>query len=188
MKLVAINAEKSSRYFGVISRCNRQIMIKYGILSRPKLIKRKSMKKVIFILVALIAVVAMAVYYALNKETDKVINDKAEFIYTTEEIIEKSNSMSDSLFNAQHVGKAVEINGTVQAVSIKNESPSVTFKTDDESIMINTGFDKSLVDDLKSISINTPLKVTCICNGVSSPDDPDDLLSETVFTFNRCRL
>lgn len=124
----------------------------------------------------------------LNKETDKVINDKAEFAYTTDEMIEKSNGMSDSLFNAQHVGKALEITGTVRAVSLENESPSITFETGDESIIINTGFDKSLVDDLRSISINTPLKVTCICNGVSSPDDPDDLLSETVFTFNRCRL
>lgn len=146
------------------------------------------MKKVIFILFALVAVVAIAVYYMLNKETDKVINDKAEFAYTADEMIEKSNSMSDSLFNAQHVGKAVEIKGTVQVVSLENESPSITFKTGDESIIINTGFDQSLVEDLKSISINTPLKVTCICNGVSSPDDPDDLLSETVFTFNRCRL
>ncbi|MDB2589234.1 hypothetical protein N9Y33_05110 [Bacteroidia bacterium] len=146
------------------------------------------MKKV-FIIVLILAVLAFAVVsFFLNKKTDLVVEDPAEYTFTVNEFVEEGLTSNDSLFNAKYVGKVIEIKGEIKLLNKDVQNPSLQFNTNDESIVVNTAFDKSVYDKVKALSQGEGVSLTCICNGLSLPEDPDDLLSETIFTFNRCNI
>lgn len=157
-------------------------------LGKSKLIKTNPMKKV-FIIVLILAALAFAVVsFFLNKKTDLVVKDPAEYTYTVNEFVKEGLNGNDSLFNSKYVGKVIEIKGEIKSLNKDHQNPSLQFSTNDESIILNTAFDKSLHEKIDKLSEGEEVCLTCVCNGLSLPEDPDDLLSETIFTFNRCNI
>ena len=146
------------------------------------------MKKV-FIIVLILAALAFAVVsYFLNKKTDLVVEDPAEYAFTVNEFVEEGLNGNDSIFNTKYVGKVIEIKGEIKALNKDNQNPSLQLDTNDESVVVNAAFDKSIYEKIDKRSKGEEVSLTCICNGLSLPEDPDDLLSETIFTFNRCNI
>ena len=82
-------------------------------LGKSKLTKTNPMKKV-FIIVLILAVLAFAVVsFFLNKKTDLVVSDPAEYTFTVNEFVEEGLNGNDSVFNAKYVGKVIEIKGKI---------------------------------------------------------------------------
>ena len=146
------------------------------------------MKKVLIIVLILAALTFAVVSFFLNKKTDLVVEEPAEYTFTVDEFVQEGLNSNDSNFNAKYVGKVIEIEGEIKSLIKNAQNPSLQFSTDEESIIVNTTFDKSIYEKIDKLSEGEEVSLTCICNGLSLPDDPDDLLSETIFTFNRCNI
>jgi len=146
------------------------------------------MKKVLIIVLILASLAFAVVSYFLNKKTDLVVEDPAEYAFTVNEFVEEGLNGNDSIFNTKYVGKVIEIKGEIKALNKDNQNPSLQLYTNDESVVVNAAFDKSIYEKIDKRSKGEEVSLTCICNGLSLPEDPDDLLSETIFTFNRCNI
>ena len=146
------------------------------------------MKKVLIIVLILAALVFAVVSFFLNKKTDLVVEEPAEYTFTVDEFVQEGLNGNDSIFNTKYVGKVIEIKGEIKALNKDHQNPSLQLDTNDESVVVNAAFDKSIYEKIDKRSEGEEVSLTCICNGLSLPDDPDDLLSETIFTFNRCNI
>ena len=146
------------------------------------------MKKVLIILLILAAIAFAVVSILFNKETDLVVEDPSEYTFTVDEFVQEGLNSNDSLFNSKYVGKVIQIKGEIKMVNKDAQNPSLQFSTNEESVVFNAGFDKSIYEKVNNLKAAAEASVNCICNGMSLPDDPDDLLSETIFTFNRCNI
>lgn len=162
--------------------------IKPQYLGKSKLTKTSPMKKVL-IIVLILAVVAFAIVsFFLSKKTVLVVEDPAEYTFTVDEFVQEGLNSNDSMFNSKYVGKVIEIKGEIKLVNKDAQNPSLQFSTNEESVIVNTGFDRSIYNKVDKLSEGEKVRITCVCNGLSLPEDPDDLLSETIFTFNRCNI
>ncbi len=147
-----------------------------------------SFKRIAIILIALLLLGVAIGYFLYQNPTELVSTGKPDFTLTTAELERKGNTEADTQFNLQMVDKRVQIKGVVASKSIQEVGNTLFFKTDNENMVISAAFDKSLSDAVAALSLGSEIEVLCICNGIAKPEDPDDLLSETTLTFNRCDL
>ena len=127
-------------------------------------------------------------YYLYQKPTELLTSGNADFTYTIEELEAIGATESDTTFNQSHVGKKVELIGEARAKNIQSSGATIFFETENENIIVAAAFDGSLNNDLQEIELGSNLEILCICNGIAKPEDPDDLLSETTISFNRCSI
>jgi hypothetical protein len=147
------------------------------------------MKRILTILLFLIILGGLIGFYLYQNPTELVTSGKHDIQYNTiNELLDQGKTDTDSVFNANHVGKKVQFHATVESVT-SNESGSTIFvKSNSENTIITAAFDASLNKEVSEIKPSTEIDLLCICNGIAKPEDPDDLLSETSITFNRCSL
>jgi hypothetical protein len=62
------------------------------------------------------------------------------------------------------------------------------FEDTNENVIVTAAFDAERNAELQTIKAGALLSLKCMCNGMAKPQDPEDLLSETSFTFNRCSI
>ncbi len=147
-----------------------------------------SFKRIAIILIALLLLGVAIGYFLYQNPTELVSSGKPDFNFTTAELEKKGTTEADTQFNLQLVDKRVQIKGVLGSKTIQDASNSIFFKTDNENIVISAAFDKSLSESVAALTIGSEIEVLCVCNGIAKPEDPDDLLSETTITFNRCDL
>lgn len=146
------------------------------------------MKRILKILLAIILLGMAVAYYLYQKPTELLTSGNADFTYTIEELEAIGATESDTTFNQSHVGKKVELIGVARAKNIQSSGATIFFETENENIIVAAAFDGSLNNDLQEIELGSNLEILCICNGIAKPEDPDDLLSETTISFNRCSI
>ena len=146
------------------------------------------MKRILKILLAIILLGMAVAYYLYQKPTELLTSGNADFTYTIEELEAIGATESDTTFNQTHVGKKVELIGAARAKNIQSSGATIFFETENENIIVAAAFDVSLNNDLQEIELGSNLEILCICNGIAKPEDPDDLLSETTISFNRCSI
>ena len=146
------------------------------------------MKRILRILLIVILLGIAIAYYLYQKPTELVSSGSPDFEYSIEAVVEKGVSQSDTLFNKMHVGKKVMLTGLINAKSIKESGSTVFFETENENVILAAAFDPSMNKELEDIKLGSKVEVMCICNGIAKPEDPEDLLSETTLSFNRCSL
>jgi len=146
------------------------------------------MKRILKILLAIILLGIAIGYYLYQKPTELITSGSPDFEYTIEKLVEKGVLDSDTLFNRMHVGKKVQFQGTSKSRNIQNSGATIFFETENENVIVAAAFDSSMNTELKEIELGGNLDVLCICNGIAKPEDPDDLLSETTISFNRCSI
>lgn len=146
------------------------------------------MKRILRILLIVILLGIAIAYYLYQKPTELVSSGSPDFEYSIEAVVEKGVSESDTLFNKMHVGKKVMLTGLMNAKSIKESGSTVFFETENENVILAAAFDPSMNKELEDIKLGSKVEVMCICNGIAKPEDPEDLLSETTLSFNRCSI
>ena len=121
--------------------------------------------------------------------TELVTSGEPDIKYNTiNELVDKGNSEIDSVFNANHVGKKIQFHAMVESTT-SNESGSTIFvNSGSENTIITAAFDASLSNEVLDLKPSTEIDLHCVCNGIAKPEDPDDLLSETTISFNRCSI
>ena len=146
------------------------------------------MKRILRILLIVILLGIVIAYYIYQKPTELVSTGSPDFEYSIETLVEKGVSESDTLFNKTHVGKKVMLTGLINAKSIQKTGSTLFFETENENVILAAAFDPSMNQELEDIKLGSKVEVMCICNGIAKPEDPEDLLSETTLSFNRCAL
>lgn len=146
------------------------------------------MKRILRILLIVILLGIAIAYYLYQKPTELVSSGSPNFEYSIETVVEKGVSESDTLFNKMHVGKKVMLTGLINAKTIKESGSTVFFETENENVIVAAAFDPSMNKEIEDIKLGSKVEVMCICNGIAKPEDPEDLLSETTLSFNRCSL
>lgn len=146
------------------------------------------MKRILKILLAIILLAIAVAYYLYQKPTELLTSGNADFEYSIEQLVEKGVKDSDTSFNQMHVGKKVELRGMARAKNIQNSGATLFFETENENIIVAAAFDASLNEDIEELDLGGNVNILCICNGIAKPEDPDDLLSETTISFNRCSI
>lgn len=145
-------------------------------------------KNIIAYLIAFILLAVLVGIYLYQKPTELTSTGSADFEYTLPDLVEKGVTESDTSFNVTHVNKKVKLTGQVNSKNIQNSGSTLFFETDNENVIVAAAFDASLNQELESIQLGSSVEVLCICNGIAKPEDPEDLLSETTLSFNRCSL
>ena len=146
------------------------------------------MKRILRILLIVILLGIVIAYYIYQKPTELVSTGSPDFEYSIETLVEKGVSESDTLFNKTHVGKKVMLTGLINAKSIQKTGSTLFFETENENVILAAAFDPTMNQELEDIKLGSKVEVMCICNGIAKPEDPEDLLSETTLSFNRCSL
>ncbi len=146
------------------------------------------MKRILRILLIVFLLGIAIAFYLYQNPTELVSTGSPDYEYSIETIVEKGVSESDTLFNKMHVGKKVTLKGLINAKNIQKSGSTVFFETENENVIVVAAFDPSMNTELENIKLGSNVEVMCICNGIAKPEDPEDLLSETTLSFNRCTL
>ena len=146
------------------------------------------MKRILRILLIVFLLGIAIAFYLYQNPTELVSTGSPDYEYSIETIVEKGVSESDTLFNKMHVGKKVTLKGLINAKNIQKSGSTVFFETENENVIVVAAFDPSMNTELENINLGSNVEVMCICNGIAKPEDPEDLLSETTLSFNRCTL
>lgn len=144
------------------------------------------MKKLI-IVVGIVAVLGIIIgLYLYNKPSEFKSTGKPDFEVNLAEFTKEGIEKPDSIFNKKYVGKSVRFSGIAQEVKDNEGSISIQLTTEQEEVVVLAGFHSSTSNEVKSLKAGDKVQLQCECNGVSKPEDEEDLLSEIVFTLSRC--
>ena len=147
------------------------------------------MKKVGLIILIIVAIAIVTGLFLWFQPTSKVADGEADFKLTIEELVSEGIETNDSLFNAKYVDKVIQFSGDVTSLNIGNSQSEIKFEPNtDETVIVRASFDPSQNSDLKKITEGDTVTCQCKFNGISIPEDPDDLLSEIIVSFSRCTI
>ena len=146
------------------------------------------MKRILKILALVILLAAVIGWYFYQKPTNTTMTGKPDFTLNLNTYVNEGIQASESDFNTKYVGKTIQFNGVVKSSSIQTTGSTLFFEDTNENVVVTAAFDAERNAELQTIKAGALLSLKCMCNGMAKPQDPDDLLSETSFTFNRCSI
>ena len=146
------------------------------------------MKKIIFVVLALVVVSGAIGYYLWTKPSEFVSDGDSDFKMTLPAIIKESEGMQDSVFSSKYNGKSIEFDAEVESITENGRGKTLVLKSGIEDFIVNANFHESNIEKLKKTVAGDKVKLQCECSGVTKPESEDDLISEVVLNFTRCDL
>jgi len=146
------------------------------------------MKRTYNLIILLVLIISGILWYVFESKTDLITDGSPACEYEIKELVSLVHQTNDSVFNAQHVGKKIQLTGEVKSIDLNLPGAPIFFMTNNETDAVMASFDESIHEKMESVKKGMIVEILCICNGVAKPTDPDDLLSEITYTFNRCNL
>ena len=147
------------------------------------------MKKVGLIVLILLAIAGITGLFFWFQPTAKIADGNADFTLSIEDLVNEGIETNDSLFNSKYVDKVIQFSGDVSSIKIDDSQSEIKLDVNtDETVIVRAAFDPSQNIDLQNIKERDSVTCQCKFNGISLPDDPDDLLSEIIVSFSRCSI
>jgi hypothetical protein len=147
------------------------------------------MKKVGLIVLILVAIAGITGLFFWFQPTAKIADGNADFTLSIEDLVNEGIETNDSLFNSKYVDKIIQFSGDVSSIKIDDSQSEIKLDVNtDETVIVRAAFDPSQNNDLQNIKEKDSVTCQCKFNGISLPDDPDDLLSEIIVSFSRCSI
>lgn len=147
------------------------------------------MKKIGLIILILVAIAGITGLFLWFQPTAKVADGDADFTMSIEDLVDEGIQSNDSVFNAKYVDKIIQFSGDVTSVKIGDSQSEINLAVNtDETVIVRAAFDPSQNNDLQNVNEGDSVICQCKFNGISLPEDPDDLLSEIIVTFSRCSI
>lgn len=147
------------------------------------------MKKIGLIILILVAIAGITGLFLWFQPTAKVADGDADFTLSIEDMVDEGIQSNDSVFNARYVDKVIQFSGDVTSVKIGDSQSEINLAVNtDETVIVRAAFDPSQNKDLQNVTEGDSVTCQCKFNGISLPEDPDDLLSEIIVSFSRCSI
>lgn len=147
------------------------------------------MKKIGLIILIIVAIAGITGLFLWFQPTAKVADGDADFTMSIEDLVDEGIQSNDSIFNAKYVDKIIQFSGDVTSVKIGDSQSEINLAVNtDETVIVRAAFDPSQNNDLQNVNEGDSVICQCKFNGISLPEDPDDLLSEIIVTFSRCSI